>query len=102
MQKRKHCDEIKDIDRKEDTKGMSREEQVGISRLRTGYTRATHGPKIDQQSTMLLLQHVSILYQPCFFRIRLSLQWLMCVKLHRPPKPEKRNWVGLNFEWKLT
>jgi hypothetical protein len=35
------------VDRKEDTIGMPRKEQVAISRLRTGYTRATHGPKMD-------------------------------------------------------
>jgi hypothetical protein len=34
-----------DVDRKEDTKGMPRKKQVPISRLRTGYTRATHGPR---------------------------------------------------------
>jgi hypothetical protein len=34
-----------DVDRKEDTKEMPRKEQVAMSRLRTGYTRATHGPK---------------------------------------------------------
>jgi hypothetical protein len=31
-----------DVDRKEDTKGMPTTEQVAISRLRTGYTRAIH------------------------------------------------------------
>jgi hypothetical protein len=36
-----------DVDRKEDTKGMPRKEQVAISRLRTEYTRATHGPKME-------------------------------------------------------
>jgi hypothetical protein len=30
-----------------DTKGMTRREQVLISRLQTGYTRATHGPRIN-------------------------------------------------------
>jgi hypothetical protein len=35
-----------DIDTKEDTKEMPRKEQVGISRLRTGYTKATHGSKM--------------------------------------------------------
>jgi hypothetical protein len=30
-----------DVDRKEDTKGMPRKEQLAISRLRTRYTRAT-------------------------------------------------------------
>jgi hypothetical protein len=34
-----------DVDRKEDTKGMPRKEQVAISRLRTGYKKAIHGPK---------------------------------------------------------
>jgi hypothetical protein len=34
-----------DVDRKEDTKGMLRKEQVAISRLKTGNTRATHGPR---------------------------------------------------------
>jgi hypothetical protein len=33
-----------DVDRKEDTKGMPRKEQLAIFRLRTGYTSATHGP----------------------------------------------------------
>jgi hypothetical protein len=37
-----------DVDRKEDTKGMPRKEQVAISRLRTGYTRATYGPKTEE------------------------------------------------------
>jgi hypothetical protein len=32
-----------DVDRKEDTKGMPRKEQVAISRLSTGYTSTTHG-----------------------------------------------------------
>jgi hypothetical protein len=51
-----------DVERKEDTKGMPRKEQMAISRLRTGYTRASHGPKIERavQSTMNLLQHRSI------------------------------------------
>jgi hypothetical protein len=35
------------VDRKEDTIGMPRKEQLAISRLRTGYTRATYGPKIE-------------------------------------------------------
>jgi hypothetical protein len=42
-----------DFDRKEDTKGMSRKEQVAISRLRTGYTRAPHGPKMEGVSNPL-------------------------------------------------
>jgi hypothetical protein len=37
-----------DIDRKENTKGMPRKEQVAISRLRTGYTRTTHGLKMER------------------------------------------------------
>jgi hypothetical protein len=36
-----------DVDRKEDTKGLPKKEQVAISRLRTGYMRATHGPKME-------------------------------------------------------
>jgi hypothetical protein len=36
-----------DVDRKEDTKRMPKKEQVAISRLRTGYTRATQDPKIE-------------------------------------------------------
>jgi hypothetical protein len=31
----------------EDTRSMTRREQVVISRLRTGYTRATHGPRMN-------------------------------------------------------
>jgi hypothetical protein len=30
-----------------DTRGMTRREQVVISRLRKGYTRATHGPRMN-------------------------------------------------------
>jgi hypothetical protein len=30
-----------------DRRGMTRREQVVISRLRTGYTRATHGPRMN-------------------------------------------------------
>jgi hypothetical protein len=37
--KKETKDGKKDVDRKEDTKGMPRKEQVAISRLRTGYTR---------------------------------------------------------------
>jgi hypothetical protein len=33
--------------RKVDTRGMTRRELVVISRLRTGYTRATHGPRMN-------------------------------------------------------
>jgi hypothetical protein len=49
MEKRKQRDERKKpaVDRKEDTKGMPRKEQVAISRLRTRYTRATHGNKME-------------------------------------------------------
>jgi hypothetical protein len=42
-----------DVDRKEDTKGMPRKEQVAISRLRTGYTRTTHGFKMEGVSNPL-------------------------------------------------
>jgi hypothetical protein len=38
------------VDKKEGTKRMPRKEQVTISRLRTGYTRATHGPKMEEVS----------------------------------------------------
>jgi hypothetical protein len=37
-----------DVGRKEDTKGMLRKEPVAICRLRTEYTRATHGPKMQR------------------------------------------------------
>jgi hypothetical protein len=42
-----------DVVRKEDTKGMSRKDQVAISRLRTGYTRATHGSNMKGVSNLL-------------------------------------------------
>jgi hypothetical protein len=42
-----------DVDRKEDTKGMPKKEQVAISRLRTGYTMANHGPKMEGVSNPL-------------------------------------------------
>jgi hypothetical protein len=48
VEKRKQRDERKDVDRKEDTKGMPRKEQVAISRLRTGYTRTSHDPKMQR------------------------------------------------------
>jgi hypothetical protein len=32
---------------------MPRKEQVAISRLRTGYTRATHGPKMEGVGNLL-------------------------------------------------
>jgi hypothetical protein len=44
----KKKERIPDVDRKEDTKKMQRKEQVVISRLRTGYTRATHGLKMEE------------------------------------------------------
>jgi hypothetical protein len=44
-----------DVDRTEDTKGMPKKGQVTISRLRTGYTRATHGPKMQGVSNALCL-----------------------------------------------
>jgi hypothetical protein len=42
---------------------MLRKEQVAISRLRTGYTRATHGPKMEGVSNPLFLfcnTHLSV------------------------------------------
>jgi hypothetical protein len=42
-----------DVDRKKDTKGVPRNEQVAISRLRTECTRATHGP-----NTHLSVDHI--------------------------------------------
>jgi hypothetical protein len=42
-----------DVDRKEDTKGMPRKEQVAIARLKTGYTRAIHVPKMEGVSNPL-------------------------------------------------
>jgi hypothetical protein len=42
-----------DVDRKKDTKGKPRKDQVAISRLRTEYTRATHGPKMEVVSNPL-------------------------------------------------
>jgi hypothetical protein len=50
MEKRKQRDE-----RKEERKGMPRKEQVTISRLRTGYSRATHGPKMEEVDNPLCL-----------------------------------------------
>jgi hypothetical protein len=44
-----------DVDRKEDTKGKPRIEQVAISRLRTEYTRATHSPKMERLGNQLCL-----------------------------------------------
>jgi hypothetical protein len=42
-----------DVDRKKDTKGMPRKEQVAISRFRTGDMRVTHGPKMEGVSNPL-------------------------------------------------
>jgi hypothetical protein len=43
---------------KEDTKGMPRKEQEAIFRLRTGYTRATHVPKMERVcNTDLSIDH---------------------------------------------
>jgi hypothetical protein len=42
-----------DVDRKEDTKGRPRKKQVAISRLRAGYTRANHGPKMEEVNNSL-------------------------------------------------
>jgi hypothetical protein len=36
-----------DVDRKENTKGMPKKKQVALSRLRTRYSKATHGPKME-------------------------------------------------------
>jgi hypothetical protein len=44
-----------DVDRKENTKGMPRKKQVALSRLKTGYTRATHGPKMEGVGNPLCL-----------------------------------------------
>jgi hypothetical protein len=44
-----------DVERKEDTKGMPGKKQVAISRLRTRYTRATHGPKMERDGNKLCL-----------------------------------------------
>jgi hypothetical protein len=44
-----------DVDRKEDTKGMPRKEQLAIFRLRTGYTSANHGPKMEGVTIVLPL-----------------------------------------------
>jgi hypothetical protein len=52
-----------DVDRKEDKKEMPRKEQMAIFRLRTGYTRATHGPKMGGVSNPLCLfynSHLSV------------------------------------------
>jgi hypothetical protein len=40
-----------DVDRKEDTKGMPRKDQV--VELRTGYSGATHDPKIERVDNLL-------------------------------------------------
>jgi hypothetical protein len=37
-----------DVERKEDTKEMPRKEEVAISRLKTGYTKATHSLKMKE------------------------------------------------------
>jgi hypothetical protein len=42
-----------DVDRKEDTEKMPRNDQVVISRFRTGCTRATHGLKMKWVSNPL-------------------------------------------------
>jgi uncharacterized OB-fold protein len=49
-----------DVDRKEDTKGMPR--KVAISKLSTGYTRATQGPKMEGVSNPLCPVCNHILY----------------------------------------
>jgi hypothetical protein len=52
MEKRKQRDERKETGRRQE-EGYERKEQVAISRLRTGYTRATHGPKMEGVSNPL-------------------------------------------------
>jgi hypothetical protein len=57
-----------DVDRKEDTKGMPRKEQVAISRLRAGYTSVIHGPKMEDELYLanrlsLLLTFYFIVYE---------------------------------------
>jgi hypothetical protein len=42
-----------DVDRKEDIKGMPRKEQEQVVELRTRYTRATHGPKMEEVGNLL-------------------------------------------------
>jgi hypothetical protein len=49
-----------DVDRMEDTKGMPRKEQVAISGLRTGYTRATHSPKMEGVSNPFYNTYLSV------------------------------------------
>jgi hypothetical protein len=46
MEKRKQQGERKETGRRQKG-GYKRKEQMAISRLRTGYTRATHGPKME-------------------------------------------------------
>jgi hypothetical protein len=41
------------VDKKEDPSDMPRKEQVAISRLRTGYTTAIHGSKMEGVSNPL-------------------------------------------------
>jgi hypothetical protein len=52
MEKRKQRDERKETGLRQKG-GYERKEQVAISRLRTGYTRATHGPKMEGVSNPL-------------------------------------------------
>jgi hypothetical protein len=49
-----------DVNKKEDTRGMPGKEQVAISRLRTGYTRATHDPKIGNPLCPFCNTHLSV------------------------------------------
>jgi hypothetical protein len=44
-----------DADRKKDTKEIPRRKQMALSRLRTGYTKATHGPKMERVSNPLCI-----------------------------------------------
>jgi hypothetical protein len=52
-----------DVNRKEDTKIMRRKEQMAIFKLRTGYTRATHGSNMEGVSHPLCFScntHLSV------------------------------------------
>jgi hypothetical protein len=52
MKKRKQLDERKEA-RLRQKKEYETNDQVAISRLRTGYTRATHSPKMENVSNLL-------------------------------------------------
>jgi hypothetical protein len=44
------------------TRSMTRREQVVISRQRTGYTRATHGPRMNGRPTVPFLRQPTTFY----------------------------------------